>query len=176
MATTIHEPPKIDSHPPSHDGGWRDMPPSTGSLRSVDDSSPASRTGVWVGLAAITMTFVAFTSAMIVRQGRPSTGSTSRCPPCFIWTLQSCWPAALLWNSRANESRLSCMARPDNGARHRLAVVDAGARIAVRRRPISGLAAIAGGGHVPGHESQQLIFLLVHRVARAARAREDWQA
>lgn len=69
MATTIHEPPKIDSHPPSHDGGWRDMPPSTGSLRSVDDSSPASRTGVWVGMAAITMTFVALTSAMIVRQG-----------------------------------------------------------------------------------------------------------
>lgn len=44
------------------------MPSSKGRLR-VEDSSPASRTGVWVGLAAITMTFAAFTSAMIVRQG-----------------------------------------------------------------------------------------------------------
>jgi cytochrome c oxidase subunit III len=31
--------------------------------------SPAPSTGVWVGLAAITMTFAAFTSAMVVRQG-----------------------------------------------------------------------------------------------------------
>jgi cytochrome c oxidase subunit 3 len=63
MATTIHKPPTIDG------SGWHDVPPSPGKLRSVDDSSPASRTGVWVGLAAITMTFVAFTSAMIVREG-----------------------------------------------------------------------------------------------------------
>jgi len=34
-----------------------------------DGSSPASRTGVWVLMAAITMCFVAITSAMIVRQG-----------------------------------------------------------------------------------------------------------
>jgi cytochrome c oxidase subunit III len=38
-----------------------------GELR-VNDSSPASRTGVWVVLAATTMTFAAFTSAMIVRK------------------------------------------------------------------------------------------------------------
>lgn len=31
--------------------------------------SEAPSTGVWVGLAAITMTFAAFTSAMVVRQG-----------------------------------------------------------------------------------------------------------
>ncbi|MGA8876336.1 MAG: cytochrome c oxidase subunit 3 [Candidatus Korobacteraceae bacterium] len=73
MATTVHEPPKIkptDELLTSHGaGGWHDPPPSPGSLRSVYDSSPASRTGVWVGLAAITMSFVAFTSAMIVREG-----------------------------------------------------------------------------------------------------------
>jgi len=74
MATTVHEPPKIKSDNVgeprlSHNGGQRDLPPSFGSLRTVHDSSPASRTGVWVGLAAITMTFAAFTSAMIVRQG-----------------------------------------------------------------------------------------------------------
>ena len=74
MATTVHEPPKIQSpgtpdRPSSGGGGWRDNPPVMGGLRAVEDSSPASRTGVWVGLAAITMTFAAFTSAMIVRQG-----------------------------------------------------------------------------------------------------------
>jgi cytochrome c oxidase subunit III len=75
MATTIHEPPKIKpgngSGPAlSEGGGFHDLVPATGDLRSVDDSSsPASRTGVWVGIAAITMTFAAFTSALIVRQG-----------------------------------------------------------------------------------------------------------
>ena len=70
MATTVHEPPKIESRPTtSHGGGWSDLPPAPGNLRAVEDSSPASRTGVWVGMAAITMTFAAFTSAMIVRQG-----------------------------------------------------------------------------------------------------------
>ncbi|HTR22010.1 MAG TPA: cytochrome c oxidase subunit 3 [Gemmatimonadales bacterium] len=33
------------------------------------EASRASRTGVWVGIAAITMTFTAFTSAFVVRQG-----------------------------------------------------------------------------------------------------------
>src|SRR5690349_20147810 len=66
MATTVHEPPQINggSKPPSSSGGVR-----SGTRLRVEDSSPASRTGVWVGLAAITMTFAAFTSAMIIRQG-----------------------------------------------------------------------------------------------------------
>ncbi len=73
MATTVHEPPRMDSSgaantPSSGAGGWS-APPVPGNLRSVEDTSPASRTGIWVGLAAITMTFAAFTSAMIVRQG-----------------------------------------------------------------------------------------------------------
>jgi cytochrome c oxidase subunit 3 len=39
-------------------------------LRRVKPSSPPpASTGIWVGLAAITMTFAAFTSALIVRQG-----------------------------------------------------------------------------------------------------------
>jgi cytochrome c oxidase subunit III len=78
MATTVHEPPKINTRPKPADlkkgetggGGWRNLVPAAGSLRAVqDDSSPASRTGIWVGIAAITMTFLAFTSAMVVRQG-----------------------------------------------------------------------------------------------------------
>jgi cytochrome c oxidase subunit 3 len=38
---------------------------------ALGDSSPASRTGIWVGIAAITMTFAAFTSAMVIRQSSP---------------------------------------------------------------------------------------------------------
>jgi cytochrome c oxidase subunit 3 len=68
MATTVHEPPRIDADPLSSGGGWGNLP-VTGLGRRLADSSPASRTGVWVGLAAIMMTFAAFTSAMIIRQG-----------------------------------------------------------------------------------------------------------
>ncbi len=77
MATTVHEPPSLGTGkgsgvPPSGGGGWGSQNPLTGRMRSVDDSSPASRTGIWVGIAAITMTFAAFTSAMVVRQGASS--------------------------------------------------------------------------------------------------------
>lgn len=75
MATTVHEPPtKKDSSPGpgigSGIGGWRNLVPSDGSLSAISDRSPEpSRTGIWVGLAAITMSFAAFTSALLVRQG-----------------------------------------------------------------------------------------------------------
>ena len=74
MATTVHEPPKIDlDRLPSQgsgNGGGRNVGPTGGDLRRVMPSSPApASTGIWVGLAAITMTFAAFTSALIVRQG-----------------------------------------------------------------------------------------------------------
>jgi cytochrome c oxidase subunit 3 len=79
MATTVHEPPKIeperlpDQSLPSQgsgNGGWRNLVPAGGDLRRVKDvSPPPASTGIWVGLAAITMSFAAFTSAMIVRQG-----------------------------------------------------------------------------------------------------------
>ena len=42
----------------------------SGELRRVKHSSPPpASTGIWVILASITMTFAAFTSALIVRQG-----------------------------------------------------------------------------------------------------------
>jgi len=74
MATTVHEPPKIDPerlpNQGSGNGGWRNLVPASGDLRRVKDSSPPpASTGIWVGLAAITMSFAAFTSALIVRQG-----------------------------------------------------------------------------------------------------------
>ena len=74
MATTIQPPTKIEPQPAlshgSGNGGWRNLVPADGDLRKVKNFSPApASTGIWVGLAAITMTFAAFTSALIVRQG-----------------------------------------------------------------------------------------------------------
>jgi cytochrome c oxidase subunit 3 len=74
MATTIQPPPKIDSNRPlshgSGNGGGRNLIPGAGDMRRLKDySPPPASTGIWVGLAAITMTFAAFTSALIVRQG-----------------------------------------------------------------------------------------------------------
>src|ERR1035438_868662 len=74
MATTIQPPPKIElerlpSQGSGH-GGWRNQVPVDGGMRRLKEySPPPANTGIWVGLAAITMTFAAFTSALIVRQG-----------------------------------------------------------------------------------------------------------
>ena len=75
MATTIPEPPQTEmpSRPREGSpggGGWRTPVPADGSLPAVHDRSPEpARTGIWIGLAAITMSFAALTSALIVRQG-----------------------------------------------------------------------------------------------------------
>ncbi|MGA2424509.1 MAG: cytochrome c oxidase subunit 3 [Terriglobales bacterium] len=75
MATTIHEPPKIDPHRlpdqmRSGNGGWRNLVPADGDLRVTQEySPPPSSTGIWVALFAITMMFAAFSSALIVRKG-----------------------------------------------------------------------------------------------------------
>jgi cytochrome c oxidase subunit III len=90
MATTIHEPPKIElDHLPSHgNGGWRNLVPADGDLRRVKDSSPPpASTGIWVGLAAITMTFAAFTSALIVRQGTAPLVHIALPPVLYLNTL-----------------------------------------------------------------------------------------
>jgi cytochrome c oxidase subunit 3 len=74
MATTVHEPPKINDQgkrsSSSGNGGFGSLGPRNGNLRAVQDYAPApSKTGIWVLLAGISMTFAAFTSALIVRQG-----------------------------------------------------------------------------------------------------------
>jgi cytochrome c oxidase subunit III len=76
MATTIPEPPKINIEGPrrvtgsGNGGGGRNLDPASGDLRRVRDTSPPpASTAIWVLLASITMTFAAFTSALIVRQG-----------------------------------------------------------------------------------------------------------
>lgn len=72
MATTL-PPPQIEivpeRHPQHGNGGFHGMTPR-GELRSVKDpSGEPTRTGIWVGLAAIAMMFAALTSALYVREG-----------------------------------------------------------------------------------------------------------
>ena len=50
--------------------GWRNLVPADGNLRAVEEyDPPPSSSAIWVGIAAICMSFAAFTSALIVRQG-----------------------------------------------------------------------------------------------------------
>jgi cytochrome c oxidase subunit III len=72
MATTVHAPPKIEPQRQraSGNGGWRNLAPADGDQRVVQDYSPPPvSTGIWVVVYAITMTFAALTSALIVRKG-----------------------------------------------------------------------------------------------------------
>jgi cytochrome c oxidase subunit III len=76
MATTVHEAPKLEGRRDVsrlgdfNHGGGRNMFPASGNLRGVKDySPPPASTGIWVVLASIAMTFLAFTSALIVREG-----------------------------------------------------------------------------------------------------------
>ena len=74
MATTIQQPPKIEPdrilRQGSGHGGWRNQVPADGDMRTLKEySPPPASTGIWVALAAITMSFAALTSALIVRQG-----------------------------------------------------------------------------------------------------------
>jgi cytochrome c oxidase subunit 3 len=77
MATTL-PPPKPDvGRPPERleaghngNGGFGNLVPADGNLRALQEySPPPSSSAIWVGIAAISMSFAAFTSALIVRQG-----------------------------------------------------------------------------------------------------------
>src|SRR5882762_6245503 len=70
MATTTHNPPTgtPGGKPPNGN-----VPGDIDLRALLDPSGEPSRTGVWVALAAITMMFVAFTSALFVREGSSST-------------------------------------------------------------------------------------------------------
>lgn len=51
-------------------GGWQNLVPVTGSFLTIEEHSPPpSSSAIWVAIAAICMSFAAFTSALIVRQG-----------------------------------------------------------------------------------------------------------
>jgi len=91
MATTI-QPPEInqeEQRPRQSDsggGGFRNLAPVDGNLKAVDDqSSEPARTGIWVGLAAITMSFAAFTSALFVRQSTATDWHHLSIPPIVFF-------------------------------------------------------------------------------------------
>jgi cytochrome c oxidase subunit III len=89
MATTVHEPPRIDpDRLPDHsgNGGWRNLVPSNGDQRvALDYSPPPSSTAIWVVLFAITMMFAAFTSALIVRKGSSLDWRTFKLPSILFF-------------------------------------------------------------------------------------------
>jgi cytochrome c oxidase subunit III len=76
MATTVHEPPRIEGRRDTRlsygtgNVGSRNSVPGGGELRTVQDyAPPPASTGMWVFLAAISMSFAALTSALVVRKG-----------------------------------------------------------------------------------------------------------
>jgi cytochrome c oxidase subunit 3 len=78
MATTL-QPPQTgqeveqELHPHNGNGGGgglRGLVPESGDLRAVaEPSGSPTRTGIWVALSAIAMSFAALTSALYVREG-----------------------------------------------------------------------------------------------------------
>jgi cytochrome c oxidase subunit III len=92
MATTVHEPPKIEPErlpsQGSGNGGWRNLVPADGDLRRVQSYSPPPvSTGIWVIMASITMSFAAFTSALVVRQGTAPLQHITLPPVLYLNTL-----------------------------------------------------------------------------------------
>jgi cytochrome c oxidase subunit III len=62
-------------------GGWNSGIPTGGRMRSADYSPPPSSSAIWVLIAAIIMSFAAFSSALIVRQGASSDWRHTPLPP-----------------------------------------------------------------------------------------------
>jgi cytochrome c oxidase subunit III len=84
MATIAHEPPKIE--PPSNGHGGAAPPAPEPAGRAVTDRPPEPvRTGIWVGLASIAMTFAALTSALIVRRGSGNDWNPIALPPILYF-------------------------------------------------------------------------------------------
>ncbi len=94
MATTIPPPepealplPKRPQLGDVGDSGGHDFVPADGSLRAIDQYSPApSSSAIWVGIAAICMSFAALTSALIVRQGASSDWRHLTLPPILFFS------------------------------------------------------------------------------------------
>ncbi len=90
---TILQPPhaEVDQEPPhgttgGTGGGLRNLVPAGGDLHLVRDSSgEPTRTGIWVGLAAIAMSFAALTSALYVREGSGYADWTHISLPPILW-------------------------------------------------------------------------------------------
>ena len=88
MATTIHELPKGERRPPTSagNGALGGMAPSAGLPRTAQKyTPPPASTGIWVILAAIGMTFAAFTSALVVRKGGATDWRHFTLPSILYW-------------------------------------------------------------------------------------------
>ncbi len=86
MSTTVVPPkvaPRRSPEPGSpSNGGFRNLVPNDGNQRAVQDYAPApSKSAIWVLLAAISMSFAAFTSALVVRQGASTDWHHFTLPP-----------------------------------------------------------------------------------------------
>jgi cytochrome c oxidase subunit 3 len=84
-------------------------------LKMTAPASP-TRTGVWVGIAAITMSFAAYTSALVVRQGAAPDWQHFRLPPIlYLNTLLLAASSATLEQGRARLrwSWLDTLNQPD---------------------------------------------------------------
>jgi cytochrome c oxidase subunit III len=115
MATHPPEINKVDdiSHvSDSGNGGGRNLDPIHGDLHGVEDRpSPASSTGIWVGIAAISMTFLALTSALVVRKGASSDWQHFTLPSIlYVNTLVLALSSATLEVSRRRMRRLRIQA------------------------------------------------------------------
>src|SRR6516225_9454823 len=63
----VPEPPETGH---TGNGGWHNLVPANGNSVALEEySSPPSTSAIWVAIVAISMSFAAFTSALIVRQG-----------------------------------------------------------------------------------------------------------
>lgn len=90
---TIAQPPKpeiVEERPQRPDqsgnGGGRNLTPRGGNLSAVKKyAPPPASTGIWVVLASITMSFLAFTSALIVRQGGANDWHHLTLPPILYF-------------------------------------------------------------------------------------------
>ncbi len=145
MATTIYEPPQVEPRLPDHsgNGGGRNLVSGGGDLRVVQDRplQPA-QTGMWVPLAAITMSFAVLTSALVVRQGTAPDWRHMTLP-------NNCGPCSRHRNSDCSPYALACD--------------DSCARIVLRDWPVCGLAAVASHRTLSFQQAEQFVLLPAHR-------------
>jgi cytochrome c oxidase subunit III len=87
MATTIHEPPRVEEQRlgPIGGSGGGIVSQNPDPRRVKDYAPPPSSTGIWVVLASIAMTFAALTSALIVRAGGAKDWQHLDLPPILYW-------------------------------------------------------------------------------------------
>lgn len=118
MATVIPEPPQINARLVDYSGnGGRNLLPADGDFRAVQDrpTDPA-QTGMWVALGAITMSFAALTSALVVRQAIGSWGHIALPPVLYFNT------AILLASSVTLELSRRTLTRYARGIEHQKSV------------------------------------------------------